>query len=88
MEQDPSLLSLMAFPVLVVLYVLPTIVALGRGKDGKLLVALLNLLLGWTIVGWVVALILALTGETVTQRRRKEEELSLMRARSGRGGQP
>jgi Superinfection immunity protein len=43
------------------LYFLPTIV--GWGKKNRAAIAALNLLLGWTIVGWVVALVWALTKE-------------------------
>jgi len=40
-----------------VMYFIPTIVALARNKRDTLSIFLLNLLLGWTLIGWVVALI-------------------------------
>jgi len=43
------------------LYFLPTIV--GRSKHNAGAIFVLNLLLGWTLVGWVVALVWALTVE-------------------------
>jgi len=45
----------------VTLYLIPFGVALFRNKHNKLAIFALNLLLGWTFIGWVVALIWALT---------------------------
>jgi hypothetical protein len=42
-----------------VMYFLPSIIALVRGKRDILAVFLLNLFLGWSVIGWVVALIWA-----------------------------
>ena len=41
------------------LYFLPSIIALARSKRDLLAIFLLNLLLGWSIIGWFVALIWA-----------------------------
>jgi Superinfection immunity protein len=38
------------------LYFLPTLVAIARDADNKLSIFVLNLLLGWTVIGWVIAL--------------------------------
>ncbi len=43
------------------LYVLPTAVAMIRDKRNAVAIMALNLLLGWTLVGWVIALIWSLT---------------------------
>jgi hypothetical protein len=53
---------LLIFPV--AMYFLPTIIANSRGVRSSLGVFFLNLFLGWTIVGWVVALVWAVSGET------------------------
>lgn len=45
--------------LLVALYFLPTII--GRKKANRTAIFWLNFLLGWSFVGWVVALIWALT---------------------------
>ena len=45
------------------LYFLPTIIVLARRKKNVLGPILVNVLLGWTIIGWIVALIWALTVE-------------------------
>jgi len=46
-------------PILLVLYFLPTIIALFRNRDDWGEIFILNLFLGWTCAGWVVAMILA-----------------------------
>jgi hypothetical protein len=42
------------------IYFMPTIIAIARRRSNMVLVLLINAFLGWTLVGWVVALILAL----------------------------
>ncbi len=45
----------------IALYVLPSIIAGYRHKKNVNAIGVLNLLLGWTVIGWIVALIWALT---------------------------
>lgn len=40
-------------------YWIPTVVAFVRGVPNKASVLVINLFLGWTIIGWVVALAMA-----------------------------
>jgi Superinfection immunity protein len=42
-----------------VMYFLPSIVALARSKRDIAGIILLNFFLGWTMIGWVVALVWA-----------------------------
>ncbi len=42
--------------VLIALYFLPTIIALVRFHRNSAAVSIVNLFLGWTLIGWVVAL--------------------------------
>jgi hypothetical protein len=51
----PSLTLTIAF------YFLPTIIAWVRGHYNRVAILALNLLLGWTVVGWVVALVWSFT---------------------------
>ncbi|QPI13447.1 hypothetical protein [Salmonella phage vB_SalM_ABTNLsp5] len=44
-------------------YFLPWILALLRGTRSNVGIFFLNLLLGWTMIGWVVALIWAIVAE-------------------------
>ena len=43
-----------------VMYFLPSIIALARSKRDITAIVLLNFFLGWTMIGWVVALVWAL----------------------------
>jgi hypothetical protein len=43
------------------LYFLPTIIVLAKRKKNVVGPILVNVLLGWTVIGWIVALIWALT---------------------------
>jgi T4 superinfection immunity protein len=45
----------------ILLYFLPAII--GRDKRDAAGIFLLNLLLGWTVIGWIIALIWACTAE-------------------------
>ena len=44
----------------VILYFLPTVVAFCHNSEKTAAIGALNLLLGWTLVGWVLALVWAL----------------------------
>jgi hypothetical protein len=43
-----------------VLYFLPAIIAFGRSKRDAVYIFVVNLFLGWTAIGWVIALVWAL----------------------------
>ena len=45
------------------IYFLPSFIAHGRSRKDKGAIIALNTLLGFTFVGWVVALVWSLTGE-------------------------
>ena len=49
--------------LLMIFYLLPFVLALQRGHPSILAVFALNLLLGWTLIGWIVALIWAFQRE-------------------------
>ena len=46
-----------------VIYFLPTILAFARNKRDTAAILLLNLFLGWTMIGWVVALVWAVKAD-------------------------
>lgn len=43
------------------LYFLPTIIALTQHRRNVLAIALVNIFLGWSFLGWIVALVMAVT---------------------------
>ena len=46
------------------LYFLPALISDWRGHDSKLAIFVVNLLFGWTFIGWFAALIFAFTGRS------------------------
>lgn len=42
-------------------YFMPTVIALARSHHNGFAIFLTNLLLGWTLIGWVIALIWSVT---------------------------
>ncbi len=67
-----------------VFYFVPTVVAWRRKVHKRTGITVLNLLLGWTVLGWIGALIWACSAETEEQARRKEidyDELAKAMAR-------
>jgi hypothetical protein len=57
------LLAFFFFPIFgfgAILYFLPAIIAFARSKRDSGAILVLNLLLGWTAIGWVIALVWAL----------------------------
>lgn len=58
-------------------YMLPWAIAATRGKSNSGAIGWINLLVGWTLVGWIIALVMAcsshqvigMTGQTWGDRR-------------------
>jgi hypothetical protein len=57
------LLGIILVLVCVGLYFLPAIIASRKRKRNATAIGVLNLLLGWTIAGWIISLIWALTND-------------------------
>ena len=53
------MIDLIAYLILLAIYFLPFLIALGRGIKNKVSVFFLNLFLGWTVVGYLVLLFYA-----------------------------
>jgi hypothetical protein len=47
--------------LLLALYFIPTIVAFARGRHNKGAILVLNLFLGWSVIGWVISLVWAVS---------------------------
>jgi uncharacterized membrane protein YqaE (UPF0057 family) len=62
--------SLLWFFTLALLYLLPSLVALVRGIKTPQGPILLNILLGWTVLGWIAALIWAACAPVAASARR------------------
>ena len=55
--QNLGLLEISLVVLIFAFYFLPTLIAFLRQHKNKLAIFLLNLLLGWTVLGWVVSLV-------------------------------
>ena len=55
--QNFTILELLFVVLIFAFYFLPTLIAFLRQHKNKLVIFLLNLLLGWTVLGWVVSLV-------------------------------
>lgn len=56
--------SLLLVLPLLALYLLPAIIAERRHHRNRKAIAVLNVLLGWTFLGWVIALVWSYTADT------------------------
>ena len=54
----------LVFTALACSYLVPALTAMVRGRQNAGGIFVLNLLLGWTVIGWVLALVWAVTGES------------------------
>jgi threonine/homoserine/homoserine lactone efflux protein len=75
--EGEGLEGLLNLAVLVAIYMIPALVARKRGHENTLAITALNILAGWTLVGWVVAFVWACTGPNrrrLERRAREEEE--------------
>ena len=73
-ENGPgSLIAVFAFGalllILAVVYFAPILIAESRGHPNATPIAVLNVLLGWTFLGWVAALVWSLTAFEQPRRR-------------------
>lgn len=68
------LVGLALLVIAIAAYFLPTIVAGRREHPNKLAILVTNILLGWTFLGWCVAMIWACTGENRRQPRLSDND--------------
>lgn len=64
-----SFIFMAAGIVALLLYFLPSLIAMNRRHQSAMAIFLLNLLLGWTAIGWIAALIWSFTGVRPDTRR-------------------
>ena len=59
--QDLSCLDLLMITLIFAVYFLPSLIAFAREHKNRIAIFLLNLLLGWTVLGWVSSLVWSIT---------------------------
>jgi len=77
-EGAGMMIALLILLVGALLYFVPTAVAQYRKASNMTTVILVNLFLGWTMIGWIVALILAFAGDSGEQARRHREMMEAL----------
>lgn len=50
--------------LIAILYMLPTLIAFARDIPQRLKVTVFNIILGWTLIGWIVAFLWARMAQT------------------------
>ena len=68
--------ALIILLVLLALYFLPCWVAFARDIEDVNGIIIVNLLLGWTLVGWVVALVWAVSGKSKAEKKAAAQEMA------------
>jgi hypothetical protein len=59
------LFGMMLLVCAVFIYLIPSVVAFSNGHRNAMAILMLNVLLGWTFLGWVAALVWAMTRDKV-----------------------
>jgi hypothetical protein len=54
--------GIIALLIIIGSYLLPTLIASARGHRSTAAIGVVNILFGWTFIGWIWALIWSLTG--------------------------
>ena len=57
-----------SFIILSLIYFFPTMICVLRRHNNKIPIFIVNILLGWTFIGWVVALVWSFTSNTENQK--------------------
>ncbi len=61
------LFGMMLLVCAVFIYLIPSVVAFSKGHRNAMAILMLNVLLGWTFLGWVAALVWAMTRDKATE---------------------
>ncbi|MFU8814618.1 MAG: superinfection immunity protein [Pseudomonadales bacterium] len=56
------------FMMLLALYMIPSIIAYSRRHQSRMAIVAVNVLLGWSLLGWIVAFVWSLTGNVERQQ--------------------
>lgn len=56
-----SIFTVIVFTFMMLVYMIPGLIAFYRGHHNALAIAMTNLVFGWSLIGWGIALIWALT---------------------------
>lgn len=63
MKSIETIFEIIVLIVVLMIYMLPSILVFFRKKSNWLLITVINILLGWTFIGWVVLMMEAFTSD-------------------------
>ncbi|MGQ7947180.1 superinfection immunity protein [Flavobacterium sp. WC2509] len=61
-------ISITVIIIAVLIYFFPSVIAFSRSKSNTTAIVMLNLFLGWSFIGWIIALIWAVSKDRETQQ--------------------
>jgi len=61
-SMSDNTIKVILLALVVLIYMLPTLIAFGREHTARHIIVLVNILLGWTLIGWIVVFLWALLG--------------------------
>ena len=59
-----STVTVILLAIIVLIYLLPTLIAFGREHPQRGLILILNLIFGWTLLGWILIFLWAALGRS------------------------
>lgn len=72
---EPNTLSdseaMVYLSIMLFVYLLPTVIAYGRGTHNRLLIFAINLLFGWSGFGWIITFVMSIGSLTEEELDRK-----------------
>jgi heme/copper-type cytochrome/quinol oxidase subunit 2 len=68
----PVLIAFLVISALV--YIIPALIALLKRRPKRITIMLINILLGWTVIGWIVAFIWSLKGSKKKRKSSKKRK--------------
>ena len=64
MDSTANVIMLM---LVLILYMLPTLIAFGREHPRRGEIAVINIVIGWTLIGWIIVFLWASLGRVEAQ---------------------
>ena len=59
-----STVTVILLAIIVLIYMLPTLIAFGRDHPRRGLILILNVIFGWTLLGWILIFLWAALGRS------------------------
>jgi hypothetical protein len=74
-----TFLLLLSIAVATAIYLFPCLIACKRHTTNDFTIIIVNLLFGWTVIGWIIAFFMAMLSQTETAAEIERETLRRLR---------